>query len=254
MARRRSDPPVRRGARIPTPRPRPPVAPGTGLTRPRLPTLPPRATAEPTRPPTRRTETACDKAARDIVRTLRNARGILADAHVEAGNKLTECRAKLQERSWYAWIDQKLPFTQRTAFNYIALANWAAEHSADYQRWRHLGPTKLYALAALPPRLLTRVRNRNSHTVPATGERKTLEELSVRELWDVLRAMTDTDATPPELAQFLSSFRRRLTGLTGAVVVLLGYRRDLDPDTAADLHADLQEAADQIADAFGLAA
>ena len=102
--------------------------------------------------------------------------------------------------------------------------------------------------------MLSRVRSRETFVVPKTGELKTLEELSVRELWDVLRAMTSTEATPPELAQFLANFRRRLTGLTAAVVVLLGYREDLDMETAAELHGDLREAADQIAEAFSLAA
>ena len=56
---------------------------------------------------------------------------------------------RLERGAWIEWIEDELPFAIRSAQSYLALATWADAHRDDYQRLRHLGPSKLYLLVGL---------------------------------------------------------------------------------------------------------
>jgi hypothetical protein len=70
------------------------------------------------------------------------------DLTIELGQIVIDVHARLRE-GFGAWLDE-VGTTERTARNYVALARLAAEAPGIVQRWKELGPSKLYKVATLP--------------------------------------------------------------------------------------------------------
>jgi hypothetical protein len=73
----------------------------------------------------------------------------LVDTAVELGEILVEARKALWG-NYRRWIRERLQIDRSTADNYSALARLARESPAVIQRWKELGPSKLYQIARLP--------------------------------------------------------------------------------------------------------
>ncbi len=71
------------------------------------------------------------------------------DARVEIGGILVEVQARLDHGEWLLWLDESVPFTQRSAHSYMHLREWAAIHPGPYHKLAPLGPSKIYLLMAL---------------------------------------------------------------------------------------------------------
>jgi len=70
------------------------------------------------------------------------------DTVIELGEILIQVEALLG-REFGDWLD-RVATADRTAHNYVALAELAEEQPGVIQTWKELGPTKLYRIAHLP--------------------------------------------------------------------------------------------------------
>ncbi|MES5957525.1 DUF3102 domain-containing protein [Bacillus fungorum] len=64
----------------------------------------------------------------------------------------------------------------------------ADEFDGDYATWHKLSLRTLYEIATLPPE-----QREQPHTIPSTGEQKTVDEMTVRELREVKKSLKEKD-------------------------------------------------------------
>jgi hypothetical protein len=74
----------------------------------------------------------------------------LVDRGIELGEILLEARPLLKGH-YHRWLEERLEVQDGTARNYVALAALAHQEPGVIQRWKELGPSKLYRLARISP-------------------------------------------------------------------------------------------------------
>src|SRR5688572_4531206 len=128
-----------------------------------------------------------------ILRTHRSASTTNTDSAIAMGSEIATIRATLEPGEFEAWAREAVPFTSRTARNYIALADFAAREPDELRRLAHLGPSKLYRLTALPPTRRRKLDLTTPIPIPGTDEEKPIETMTVPELARVVGGLI----TPP---------------------------------------------------------
>ena len=108
-----------------------------------------------------------------------------ADAVVAIGRRMRKVRDRLDHGKWLDWIEHATPLSLRSVHNYIGLTDWADAHPEQYDRFKQLGPTKLYLLADLEPRHLATFASKRPIPIPGGGS-KVLELLTAEELGRVV--------------------------------------------------------------------
>ena len=175
----------------------------------------------------------------DRVRTVHRD---FTESLVEIGTLLQRVRRAMKHGDWLAWL-REMPFAQRSAANYMLLAKWAFDRPREFQRLKSLGPSKLYAIARLDGRRLRGLRPGRIYEVPGTGRRRSLERMSVPELYALVAAWTGDVDPRPSMARVVASYRQRLTRLLRATTLLLGRKAEVPPGTLQQLRNTLREIA-----------
>src|SRR5688572_16867597 len=161
-----------------------------------------------------------------ILRTHRSASTTNTDSAIAMGSEIATIRATLEPGEFEAWAREAVPFTSRTARNYIALADFAAREPNELRRLAHLGPSKLYRLAALPP-------------TPRTDEEKPIETMTVPELARVVGGLITPPVPKRPIKKLLQSYTYRLAGLDALTDQLIARAREVPAGEASELIAEL---------------
>lgn len=107
---------------------------------------------------------------------------VAGEAIFEIGRRLKHVKeSKLSERhgGWTEWL-REIGMDRGTAHRFISVyTELGIGNAGTYQR---LGLRALAEIASIPEE-----RRTQPHTVPSTGETKTVEEMTVKELREVLR-------------------------------------------------------------------
>ncbi len=187
------------------------------------------------------------------IRQLQNtALRDLAESIVEIGRRLIIVREKLPHGAWLAWLAAEMPFSDSAALNYMKLADWARDHPGAFQTWKHLGPTKLYALETLNGRARRVLREHKSYGVPGTDRTRTLERMSVADFYLLIAKMRGDLPTEPPIARIVDSHRRRIRGLVGTTEALIERKSEVDRDDAREFRDALAAAVRRLERAFRL--
>jgi len=180
----------------------------------------------------------------------------LVDALVQLGRLMQRVKTRLDHGEWARWVDTAVPLNVRTIGNYMALAEWATAHPADLDRFRELGPSKLYRLAAAPRPVVAKLKARKRHSIPGHDAPKTLAVMSTIELGRLIADLTPGRATPPvkpiSIRAVVGDSQRRIASLQESAAALIKRRREVDPEDAAAMHADLLALTNSLARAFRL--
>jgi hypothetical protein len=194
-----------------------------------------------------------------ILRVQSTVGGEVVRGVVEMGRMLAAAREMLPDAAWTRWT-AGLPFTARTITNYLMLARWADTRPAELARLEHLGPSKLYLLGPLDAALRRKVTGRRALAIPepdgTVGDRKkTIDTMTVVELGRVLAGADDLATPPvdrPPIGKLVRGLSHAIAGVRADVTGLVARKREVDRDTAIDLHAELGEVLEALADAFDL--
>ena len=196
-------------------------------------------------------EVASVARATEIIRRVHvRAARATAEAAIEIGRRIEAVKPRLEHGEFEAWLREALPFEPRTAQRYVALAAWAADNPDDAERFVPLGTTKLYRVAALPPRRRRRLRLGVPIAIPGGG-RKPIDVMTVAELDRVIGNLAPAPVEPPAADKALAGFKRRLAGLQSWSEQLLAHQGELDPGDVSEIVAELQSLAETLDDAFG---
>jgi hypothetical protein len=109
----------------------------------------------------------------------------------EVGKRLKKIRDdKLSERygGWYAWI-KTVEITPQTATRLIQAYEQFGERTASYG----LQIGKIFELLSLPKDIDRLGFIETRHTIPATGEKKTVESMTLKELREVKKALKEAE-------------------------------------------------------------
>ena len=169
----------------------------------------------------------------------------LVAAIAEIGGRMARVRARLSDAQWNAWVSD-LPLHPRTIANYMALADFAGRAPQQFERFGHLGPAKLYVLAAGNPDKVRRLKIDARMAIPGGGERKKIGDMTSTELRRVVGDFTTRPTPRPPIGKLVQSTAHKIAGV-GALVDLLEGREDELPDGAAnELAEELRELAERL--------
>jgi hypothetical protein len=172
-----------------------------------------------------------------------------ADEIVQIGQLLELAHARLPRGQWLDWLAHSVPFDRSTADNYRKLAAFAQADAAEYRRLRHLGPTKLYVMIALP-----RARRRSiplARLLPvAPDRRKTVETMTAAELSQHLGGFAAAPAATVPVGMVVQRLRFRVAGIDAAADVLVARKHEIDPEVARAIGDALRAIAAKLEDAF----
>ncbi|MCG7407745.1 DUF3102 domain-containing protein [Paenibacillus sp. ACRRX] len=135
---------------------------------------------------------------------------IAGEAIFEIGRRLKYVREKIFQENghhsgkWSEWL-RTVEFDITTAKRFIKIFD---EFSNKGDTWHHLGMRVLYEIATLPPE-----QREQSHTIPSTGAVKTVDEMTVRELREVKKALREAEARAEKAEQDYEVVRETLESI-----------------------------------------
>ncbi len=157
-----------------------------------------------------------------------------AESVVEIGERFVVARELLGRGEWGRWVADEVPHTKRTALNYIALATWAAEQPGLFGRFKSLGPSKLYALLKLPPKVAGALPDPGSDTEPQ------LERLAAQQVHALVRELLGEEPVIPPVERLILSGKQRMRGVLEVVDSLAD--REVEAEAVAGLREMLEDA------------
>jgi hypothetical protein len=188
-------------------------------------------------------------ATESILRTHAATGRATTKAVLAIGRQIAKVRAQLPEGEFVRWAREGVPFDVRTAQNYLGLAAWAESEPETVKSLAHLGPSKLYRIAALPPARRRKFVPGVMLRIPG-GPKKTLELATVAELDRAIGGLIPA-APPPAVDKIVVAYRHRVASLGALTDQLVAHAAEVDPHVAHELLAEVQAIAHALDDAFG---
>lgn len=133
---------------------------------------------------------------------------VAGEAIFEIGRRLKHVRReKLAEErgGWNTWCENDLGMSRRYANMFVRVTD---ELSESGKTSSHLGVEMLYQIATLPPEERTK-----PHTIPSTGQTKTVEDMTVRELREVKAALKAEEKARKEADERTEAIRDTLEAI-----------------------------------------
>ena len=124
---------------------------------------------------------------------------VAGEAIFEIGRRLKHVKEReMVHGEWSKWCESELGITRQHAHRFIKVYEelWGSNVTSGL----HLGVKALYEIATLPPD-----QREQPHTVPSTGETKTVDEMTVRELREVKKALKEAESREQLLLNTIES-------------------------------------------------
>ena len=210
-------------------------------------------------PPTPARPPADATAAAEIARLTAEAKALLSQSNggdarsrVALGGVLQKVHERLDHGQWLLWLEATVPFTPRSAQNYIELSAWASATPAVFERVATLGASKVYLISKLPPSQIEQLLAKAEHVVPGTNRRTTLALMKYAEFMK-LTLQTGRPAAPTDpMAEILADARASVNRTLKAMKLLIANKQAMDHEAVEDMHDDLVVALQKLSAAFKL--
>lgn len=145
---------------------------------------------------------------------------------IEIGKRLTQVKETLPHGQWGEWLEREAEFTDRTAQRFMR----AAREFANTTSMSGLSPTKILALLDVPADQREELMLTPQH-IPSTGESKSIENMTVRELEEVKRALKESQERVYEAQLEAARLREAKQLIEEQAVFILNrdeeYRREI---------------------------
>lgn len=123
-----------------------------------------------------------------ITAEINSYKSIAGQAIFEIGRRLKNVKENpdkygLNETNFKTWCSEKLDFTRQTADRMIQSYEQFGRHDVV------LPSSKIFEMLSLPESVDRQEFIEQKHTIPSTGEEKTVDEMTVRELREVKKPL-----------------------------------------------------------------
>ena len=165
---------------------------------------------------------------------------------VEIGRRMTQIHDRLAHGQWNRWVEQSTLFERRTIDNYMRMFRFSRDEPRQFARFAHLGPSKLYVLASADIARVAKLKVREAIAIPGGGGRKTIDDMTVRELSRVVGDLAPVPHDEPPIGKLVQSATHKIAGLQAVVDDLVARADELPAGTADDLAQTLRALADEL--------
>lgn len=134
-----------------------------------------------------------------------------AENMIEVGRRLIQVKGILPHGEWENWLSEKVDFSSRTASNFMR----AATEFPNRQSISDLTPSKVLKLLDLPPE--DREEFIQQPQQLPSGETKTVQAMSTRELQDAIKGRKEAERQTQEAEQKIKSTNEQMVSLISEV-------------------------------------
>ncbi|MFS0837232.1 DUF3102 domain-containing protein [Paenibacillus sp. 1P03SA] len=120
----------------------------------------------------------------------------------EIGKRLNEAKELLPHGKFAEWVVQNFEFTDRYAREFMKFHDQNRKSISDFD---DLEWTKIQQVLSLPPNIDRTEFIKQTHTIPSTGESKTVDEMTTRELREVKKSLVEAERRAKETEELLES-------------------------------------------------
>jgi Protein of unknown function (DUF3102) len=127
---------------------------------------------------------------------------VAGEAIFEIGRRLKHVKENdLVHGEWSKWCES-IGMDRTNAHRFIKVYNELGDENVD--TWQQIGIRALYEIVQIHPNQRTQ-----PHTVPSTGATKTVDEMTVREIREVKKALRQAEEDARTLGQLLTEERNK---------------------------------------------
>ncbi|WP_251215197.1 DUF3102 domain-containing protein [Bacillus safensis] len=125
----------------------------------------------------------------NITAEINSYKQVAGQAIFEIGRRLKHVKENdLVHGEWIKWLEN-MDMDRHDASKFIK----AYEEFSNVGTYPHLSQSKIFQLIFLPSNINKKEFINSSHQIPSTGETKTVDEMTVRELREVKKALKEAE-------------------------------------------------------------